>query len=168
MRLAAVAGLVVIVGAAGSMGVAAQGRQGGSGGPAARAAGGGPELRQVLYDAADVIGMLRTPEEVDRIASMNYWATGTIQMGGQACKLVDYKASVNWLLNGLRIDYRCEGSPQRHVEVVRDGVAWNETEPGKGASPAPAGAAETRALWLWTLPAGAIKAANREIGRAHV
>jgi hypothetical protein len=45
------------------------------------------------------------------------------------------------------------------VEVVRDNLAWNETEPGKGGTPA-AGAAGERALFLWTLPAGAIKAAN--------
>jgi hypothetical protein len=59
----------------------------------------------------------------------------------------------------MRVDYKCEGAPQRHVEVVRDNLAWNETEPGKGGTAAPADASE-RALMLWTLPAGAIKAAN--------
>jgi len=108
---------------------------------------------------ADSIGMLRNANEVDRIGSMNYWTTGTITSGGQTCKVVDYKASVNWILKGMRVDYKCEGSPQRHVEVVRDTLAWNETEPGKGGAAA-AGAANERALLLWTLPAGAIKAAN--------
>lgn len=139
--------------------VAAIDAQGGRGG--ARA-GGDPaanQLKQVLYDMADAIGMLRTPNEVDRLASMNYWATGTVMTGGQPCKVVDYKASVNWLLKGMRVDYRCEGSPQRHVEVVKDNVSWNETEPGKGGTPAPT-AYNDRALLLWTLPAGAIKAAN--------
>lgn len=60
----------------------------------------------------------------------------------------------------MRVDYKCDGSPQRHVEVVRDNLAWNETEPGKGGTPAPAAAISDRALMLWTLPAGAIKAAN--------
>ncbi len=135
--------------------VSAQGRGGARGAAAAPPS----QLQQVLYDMADSIGMLRNANEVDRIGSMNYWATGTIVSGGQPCKVVDYKASVNWLLKGMRVDYKCEGSPQRHVEVVRDGLAWNETEPGKGGTPAGA-AANERALLLWTLPAGAIKAAN--------
>lgn len=46
----------------------AQGRGG------ARGAGGvgANQLKQVLYDMADSIGMLRNPNEVDRIGSMNY------------------------------------------------------------------------------------------------
>ena len=116
-------------------------------------------IKQVLYDMADSIGMLRNANEVDRIGSMNYWATGTIMSGGQLCKVVDYKASVNWILKGMRVDYKCEGSAQRHVEVVKENLAWNETEPGKGGTPA-AAAANERRLLLWTLPAGAIKAAN--------
>ena len=125
------------------------------------------QLKQVLYDMGDAIGMLRTPAEVDRLSSMNYWATGTVTVSGLTCKVVDYKASVNWLLKGMRVDYKCEGSPQRHVEVVKDDVAWNETEPGKGATPAAAAYAD-RALMLWTLPAGAIKAANQAGAAAKV
>jgi len=117
------------------------------------------QLQQALYDMADAIGMLRNANEVDRIGSMNYWAAGTITANGQPCKVVDYKASVNWLLKGMRVDYKCDGAPQRHVEVVKDNLAWNETEPGRGVTAAPAAAGE-RALMLWTLPAGAIKAAN--------
>jgi hypothetical protein len=132
----------------------AQGRGGrGAGGAEAN------QVKQVLYDMADAIGMLRNANEVDRIGSMNYWAAGTIVSGGQTCKVGDYKASVNWLLKGMRVDYKCDGSPQRHVEVVKDNYAWNETEPGKGGTPA-AASYNDRALMLWTLPAGAIKAAN--------
>jgi len=134
----------------------AQGRGGARGGAAAPE---GNQVKQVLYDMADSIGMLRNANEVDRIGSMNYWATGTIVSGGQPCKVVDYKASVNWILKGMRVEYKCDGSAQRHVEVVKDNLAWNETEPGKGGTPA-AAAANERALLLWTLPAGAIKAAN--------
>jgi hypothetical protein len=133
---------------------AAQGRADG-----AREGGGTNQLKQTLYDMADAIGMLRNPNEVDRLGSMNYWATGMIVANGQPCKVVDYKASVNWLLKGMRVDYKCEGSPQRHVEVVRDNLAWNEAEPGKGGTAATAAASE-RTLMLWTLPAGAIKSAN--------
>jgi len=138
--------------------MAAQGRGGARGGGAA-ASPEANQVRQVLYDMADTIGMLRNANEVDRLGSMTYWATGTVASGGQACKVVDYKASVNWIHKGMRVDYKCEGSAQRHVEVVSDNLAWNETEPGKGGTPAAAAASE-RALLLWTLPAGAIKAAN--------
>jgi hypothetical protein len=31
--------------------------------------------------------MLRNPNEVDRLGSMNYWATGTIMSAGQSCKV---------------------------------------------------------------------------------
>src|SRR6267142_2398046 len=82
--------------------LSAQGRAG------ARGAGGADnQLKQVLYDMADSIGMLRNANEVDRIGSMNYWATGAIASGGQTCKVVDYKASVNWILKGMRVDYKC-------------------------------------------------------------
>src|SRR5690242_12583475 len=94
----------------------AQGRGGGRGAGGAEA----NQVKQVLYDMADAIGMLRNANEVDRSGSMNYWATGTVVAGGQTCKVADYKASVNWLLKGMRVDYKCDGSPQRHVEVVKD------------------------------------------------
>jgi hypothetical protein len=139
----------------------------GAQGRGARAAGPANDLRQALYDMADSIGMLRNAQEVDRIGSMNYWATGTITSGTQTCKVVDYKASVNWILKGMRVDYKCEGSAQRHVEVVKDNVAWNETGPGKGGMPA-GGVANERALFIWTLPAGAIKAANEAGAAAKV
>src|SRR5262245_1723701 len=133
----------------------AQGRGGARGAAGAE----GNQLKQTLYDMADAIGMLRNANEVDRIGGMNYWAAGTIVSNGQPCKVADYKASVNWLLQGMRVDYKCDGAPQRHVEVVRDNLAWNETEPGKGGTAAPAAVSE-RAWVLWTLPAGAIKAAT--------
>ncbi len=141
------------------LGFALVGSAQGRGGRGAGAGGADNQLKQTLYDMADSIGMLRNANEVDRIGSMNYWATGTIVSGGQTCKVVDYKASVNWILKGMRVDYKCQGSPQRHVEVMKDTFAWNETEPGKGGTAA-AATYNDRALMLWTLPAGAIKAAN--------
>jgi hypothetical protein len=123
------------------------------------AAGKVPTLKEVLYSAADSIGQLRTANEVDRIATMNYTATGTLTVGGKPCTLKEYKASVNWLHKGMRIDYTCDGQPRR-VEVVNGNIAWNETTPGAGVTPAPAGAAAERQLMLWTLPAGVVKAAT--------
>jgi hypothetical protein len=126
-----------------------------------------PTVKEVLYSAADSIGQLRTAAEVDRIATMTYTATGTLTLGNQPCKLKEYKASVNWLHKGMRVDYTCEGQARR-VEVVNHDVAWNETTPGVGASPAPAGAAAERQLVLWTLPAGVVKAATAAGARTTV
>ena len=44
--------------------------------------------------------MLRNATEVDRLGSMNYWATGTIASAGQTVQGRDYKASVNWIPEG--------------------------------------------------------------------
>jgi|SRR5688572_12929953 len=128
--------------------------------------GGPPTVKDVLYSAADSIGMLRTAAEVDRIATMNYWATGTMTTDGKACTLKEYKASVNWLHKAMRIDYTCDGQPRR-VEVVNGAASWNEAEPGVKPSAAPGTAAE-RQLMIWTLPAGVIKAATAAASNAKV
>ena len=128
--------------------------------------GGSPTVKDVLYSAADSIGALRTAAEVDRIASMNYTATGTMTVNGKPCTLKEYRASINWLLKGMRVDYACEGQ-MRRVEVVSGAAAWNETAPGTGASAAPGAAAE-RQLMLWTYPAGVIKAAAAAGAKATV
>ena len=129
-----------------------------AGAQAAKPQGGAPTVKDVLYSAADSIGMLRTAGEVDRIATMNYWATGTVVADGKPCKVKEYKASVNWLLKAMRVDYTCEGQSRR-IEVVNGAASWNEIEPGVNPSPAAALAAE-RQLVIWTLPAGVIKAAT--------
>ncbi len=126
-----------------------------------------PTVKEVLYSAADSIGQLRLAAEVDRIATMTYTATGTLTVGTQSCTLKEYKASVNWLHKGMRVDYTCDGQPRR-IDVVNHAVAWNETTPGGGASPAPAGAAAERQLTLWTLPAGVVKAATAAGAKAAV
>jgi hypothetical protein len=127
----------------------------------------GPTLKDVLYSAADSIGQLRLAAEVDRIATMTYTATGTLTVGGQPCTLKEYKASVNWLHKGMRVDYTCDGQ-MRRVDVVNHDVAWNETTPGVGATPAPAGAAAERQLVIWMLPAGIVKAATAAGAKATV
>ena len=143
---------------------APQGGRGGRGGQAApRPAAAGPtDVKQVLYDAADTLGMLREVEEEDRISSIVYGATGTMTVQGQPCKLANYKASVNYLFSGMRVDFACAtpaGQPgQRQIQVVNGRFAWNETTPGVGATPAAATASE-RQVQIWMLPEGAVKAA---------
>ena len=54
----------------------------------AQAPGKVPTLKEVLYSAADSIGQLRTANEVDRIATMNYTATGTLTVAGKLISFV--------------------------------------------------------------------------------
>ena len=54
------------------------------------------DLESALYKAADAIGMLRGPQERDGIVTLEYWATGSIDLQGRNCQLTDYRASVRY------------------------------------------------------------------------
>lgn len=89
-----------------------------------------PSVETLLYQAADALGMLRTPSEVDRIVTMIYSGTGTMLVDGQTCALEHYRASVRYPIPdvdhtfpvpGMRVDFGCatdNGEPERHVRVV--------------------------------------------------
>lgn len=129
------------------------------------------EIDSILYRAADALGMLRTPREVDRIVTMTFTGTGTKLVNGMPCELTSYHAGVRYPIPdaanalpapGMRIDYSCAaagGDSERHVEVVAERAAWNETAPGVGATPAPE-TARQRLFRAWTLPQGLVKAAT--------
>ena len=131
---------------------------------------GAADVETILYKAADALGMLRTPSEVDRVATMIFSATGTIDVDGQTCVMEQYRAGVRYPIPnahhpfpvpGMRVDFSCRqrsGEPQRHVRVVAGELAWNESEPGVNATAAPEAVRE-RLLQLWLLPQGLIKAA---------
>ncbi len=57
----------------------------------------------------------------------------------------------------MRVDFTCAAAagqkPERHIQVVAGELAWNETEPGRNATPVPQ-AAHERLLQIWTLPQG--------------
>jgi hypothetical protein len=102
---------------------------------------------------------------------MQIWATGTMNVGGQPCKLANYLASVRYPTPGrqrvpvpaMRVDFACAGANgrpgPRQIQVVADKFAWNEAKPGMNATPAP-GAVNDRLLDLWTLfPESVLKAA---------
>jgi len=129
------------------------------------------DVEDILYRTADMLGMLRTQREVDRLVTLVYSGTGTTVIDGEACAMESYKASVRYPIPdqqhtfpapGMRVDISCAGSgaePERHVQVVAGEYAWNETAPGVGATPMP-GAARERLLGVWLLPQGLIKAAT--------
>jgi hypothetical protein len=73
--------------------------------------------------------------------------------------VADYRASINYAMQGMRVDLKREGAtPQRVIQVVSGGFAWNETEPGMNPTPMPAAHTE-RFIQLWSTPMGALKAA---------
>jgi len=128
------------------------------------------DVETILYQAADTLGMLRTSREVDGVATMIYSGTGAIVVDGQTCAMENYQASVRYPIPnahhtfpvpGMRVDFRCaadDGESERHVQVVAGELAWNETEPGVGATPAPE-SVRMRLLQVWILPQGLVKAA---------
>ena len=128
------------------------------------------DVETILYKAADTLGMLRTPSEVDRLVTMTYSGTGTTMLDGQPCAMESYRASVRYPIPNayhtfpvpaMRVDFACSGNnggPERHIQVVAGELAWNETEPGVGAAPA-AETVRERLLQVWLLPHGLVKAA---------
>src|ERR1700680_3872395 len=111
--------------------------QGGRRGQAAR---GTSELQTVLYNAANALGILRGLGEEDSITTIEYWATGTMNAGGQAYKLTSYRASINYSVPGMRVDLMragANGQPQRQVLTVSGTHAWNDTKLGMSGTPAP-------------------------------
>jgi len=149
----------------------AQGRgQGGRGGGAQQytPAAGAKDLKAVLFNWTWYMGMLRSTEERDLIASLEYQGKGTVQVDGQPCTATKYRISNNYQTSGERIQYTCtrpNGQTYSNVEVLSGAYAWNEDIPGaelvagKGkATPMPA-AVQERMIRLWASPQGAPKAA---------
>ncbi|NNC63990.1 MAG: hypothetical protein HKN84_04330 [Gammaproteobacteria bacterium] len=135
------------------------------------------EVADILYRTADMLGMLRTSREVDRLVTMVYTGTGTTVIDGEGCEMERYTASVRYPIPdqehtfpvpGMRVDISCTasaGDAERHVQVVAGDYAWNEATPGIGVTPAP-GAVRERLLQVWLLPQGLVKAATAAGSRA--
>ena len=137
--------------------------------PAAVPAPGG-ELKTVLYNWANHMGMLRGNEEVDSIATLEYFATGTVNVNGQPCKLTKYRAEITYQMTGMRAELACtrpDGQNHEEIQVVGDRWAWNELGfpgaglvPGKGTALPVMDALNERLIRLWSGPQGAVKAAG--------
>ena len=115
------------------------------------------------------MGMLRGVYEIDGVATLEIQkSTGTVRVGGQPCNLENYRASINYQVSGMRVQYTCtrpDGQKYNGIEVVSGQFAWDEDipgaelVPGKGkATPAPS-ARDERLIRLWSGPQGAPKAA---------
>jgi len=129
---------------------------------------GAKDKKAVLFNWAWYMGMLRGPQEVEAVATLEHQATGTIQIDGQPCRLTKYRMSNNYQVGGQRIQYACtraNGQAYTAIEVVSGQYAWDEDilgaeiVPGKGkATPKPA-LLQERLIRLWASPQGAPKAA---------
>ena len=158
-------------------------QQGGGAQPAAGAQGGGRgrggpppytpapgarDLRSVLFNWGWHLGMLRSDQERDIVASLEYQGKGTMQVDGQPCTLTKYRISTSYQMSGQRTQIECtraNGQKYSNIEVLSGAYAWNEDIPGaelikgQGKATPMAAATEERMIRLWASPQGALKSA---------
>src|SRR5207302_3675158 len=115
-----------------------------------------------IKTAQYALGMIRGPQRIDAINTMEYWGTGNS---------ATYHVSLSYLTPAMRVDIM-RGNPNgRQIQVVNGNFAWNESVPGAGfipgttATPSP-GAVKDRLLQLWSTPHGALKAAEKAAASA--
>ena len=129
-----------------------------------------PDVKTLVFDLANSMGMLRGLQQEDSILTLEHWAKGTFRVGPQQFDVSEYRMSVNYAVPGMRVDVRRQapgGPPQRQIHVVSGTVAWNETERGRNATAA-SDRVKERLVYLWTTPMGVVKAARAAGARATV
>jgi hypothetical protein len=122
----------------------------------------------VLFNWGWHLGMLRSDQERDIVASLEYQGKGTMQVGGQPCNVTKYRSSISYQNSGERIQItgtRPNGQSCSTIEVLSGAYAWNEDTPGaelikgQGKATPMAAATEERMIRLWAGPQGALKSA---------
>jgi len=149
----------------------------------------------VIKTAEYALGMIRGPQRIDAINTVEYWGEGYAYSFGQAYRpdmpwppaKATYHASLSYFIPAMRVDVTRSNpdgpvqgggglplaAPVRQIQVVNGTFAWNESVPGAGftpgttATPAP-GSANDRLLQLWSTPYGALKAAERAGANARI
>ena len=118
------------------------------------------DVRSVLFELGNSMGMLRGLQQQDSIITLEHWAAGTVTMGQQKFDVPEYRMSVNYAVPGMRVDFKVNTprGPTRYVQVVSGTASWNESEPGR--NPMPVQDAKGRLVMLWTTPMGVVKAAT--------
>ena len=126
------------------------------------------DVKRVLYNVANALGMLRGVQEEDSVMSIEFWGSGTMVDGGREYRITKYYGTLGYDFPGMRVELeRTAGgaAPQREIQVVSGTYAWNEDKPGAGlvagyGKPVPAAdSVNDRLLRLWMMPFGAYKAA---------
>ena len=116
------------------------------------------DAKKVVETMQDNLGMLRGMQRTDAVNRIEMWGeSGAKFIGGRSVTLSMWKMSLNYTMNGLRLDYTHDG--QRTIEVVSDKYAWNEDTPGGKATPMPA-ALQERQVQIVLTPIGMAKAAK--------
>ncbi len=124
-------------------------------------------LTDTIKAGMDELGMLRQVNRIDAINTMEVWASGNT--GDPAQIIKSYHVSFAYNPPAMRVEevrVNAKGGTDRTIQVFNEKYAWDETEVGAGlddtvkgtATPKMAAYGE-RALWLSTLPYGALKAA---------
>lgn len=119
------------------------------------------DLKTILFDVGNSMGMFRGLKYQDSIVTMEVWGAGTVTVAGQVSQVANYRASINYVYPGLREDFTlaAPGAPaQREIRVVNQTFAWDETDRGMNGTPVP-GAVRQRLVQLWSTPIGVVKAA---------
>src|SRR5262252_836930 len=89
------------------------------------------------------LGMIRGPQRIDAINTVEYWGTGSM---GQPPANITYHVSLSYLTPAIRVDITRGTPATRQIQVVNGNFAWNESVPGAGfiagttATPAPGAA----------------------------
>ena len=153
------------------------------------------DAQAVIKTAQYAIGMIRGPQRIDAVNTLEYWGTGSTYAFGQAYHpgsawpafKATYHASLSYAVPAMRVDGTRSNpdgviqgggglplaGPQRQIQVVSGAFAWNESVPGAGfiagstATPAP-DAFNDRELQLWTTPFGVLKMAVKAGSAAKV
>jgi hypothetical protein len=119
-------------------------------------------VKDTLYRIGDGLGMLRDIEERDTILTLDFKATGTLNVAGQSCTLANFRGQLRYSVPAMRLDFACaqpDGKAgERHVQVIANAMAWDELTPGGAATPMP-NAVTDRLMRLWALPQSIYKAA---------
>lgn len=158
--------------------------------PSARA----QDAQAVIKTAEYALGMIRGPQRIDAINTLEYWGTGSTYAAGQADHpgsprpefKTTYHASLSYAVPAMRVDMTRSNpdgpiqggglplaAPQRQIQVVSGKFAWNESVPGAGfiagsiATPTP-DAVNDRLLQLWMTPFGVLKMAVKAGSAAKV
>ncbi len=135
--------------------------------PTQKAAAAG-DRKSVLFNWMWYMGMLRGVQEVDAVTTLELQGAGAIQVQGQPCRLTNYRASINYQVSGMRVQYTCtvpNGQSHKAIEVVSGQFAWDEDMvgaglvPGRGTATPNRAALNERLIRLWSSPQGAPKAA---------
>ena len=152
------------------------------------------DAQAVIKTAEYALGMIRGPQRIDAINTLEYWGTGSTYRSGQAFRpgsaapefKTTYHASLSYAVPAMRVDTTLSNpdsptqgnggpplaAPQRQIQVVSGRFAWNESVPGAGfiagstASPTPD--ARNRLLQLWMTPFGVLKMAVKAGSAAKV